>query len=211
LYNLTGDPISEVRTLTEDKRVIVEGVITQYKRHNQSTLNIFIQDATTAYAGMNIYVKNTSLPSVSIGQKIRVMGLAHLYQGIIEIGSATDHPVITILDSDIETAPKSITAEEITEENLYLFVELANPPFTVTSIETGIEKYVTFTDNLGNSFLLNNDWVTDNPYFYGPLDPEGADVLTSLKGLVSYRFVNEAPIFTLNPRAESDFEFLIEE
>lgn len=61
-------------------------------------------------------------------------------------------------------------------------------------------KYVTFEDSLGNSFILNNDWVNDWEYF------SQGDVLTSLQGLVSYRLSGQVT-FTINPRLESDFTF----
>lgn len=198
--DLTLKTISEVRALTDDTLVMVEGVVTQYKRHNQTTANFYIQDATTPNSGIQIYYKNAQAPSVSIGSKIRVVGIAHMYQNIIEIGTADEQPEITTLEYNLETTPKQIDSTEITEENLYILVELQNPPFTVTVIEDAHPKYVTFTDNLGNTFMLNNDWVNDWVYFYDD------DVLTSLKGLISYR-ISSGVTFTINPRTEDDFTF----
>ncbi len=198
--DLTVQPISEVRALTEDKMVMVEGVVTQYKRHNTMTANFYLQDNTTINSGIAIYYKNEQAPSIRRGDKIRVIALAHRYQNITELGTAEIQPRITILESDIETTPKNIDSSEINEDNLYIFVKLNNPPFTVTSVEYAHPKYVTFEDNLGNSFILNNDWVNDWEYFF-----EG-DVLTSLQGLVNYR-LSGTVTFTINPRMESDFTF----
>ncbi len=198
--DLTIQPISEVRTLTEDKLVMVEGVVTQYKRHNTTTANFYLQDNTTANSGIQIYYKNEQAPSISRGDRIRVVALAHVYQGIVELGTPEVQPRITIIENDIAITPKDINSSEINEENLYLFVKLNNPPFTVTSVEYAHPKYVTFEDSLGNSFILNNDWVNDWEYFF-----EG-DVLTSLQGLVNYRLSGQVT-FTINPRLESDFTF----
>jgi hypothetical protein len=183
--------------------VMIEGVVTQYKRHNTTTANFYLQDNTSINSGIEIYYKNEQAPSISIGDKIRVIALAHKYQGIVELGTAEIQPQITILQSNVDTIPKPITASEINEDNLYIFVKLDNPPFIVTSVEYAHPKYVTFEDNAGNSFILNNDWVNDWEYFY-----EG-DILTSLQGLVNYR-LSGTITFTINPRFESDFTFQTE-
>ncbi len=72
---------------------------------------------------------------VKLIEKIKVTGLAHDYQGIIEIGSADEQPTITVLERDIELAYKQIAATELNLENIYTLSELQSGPFTVTSID----------------------------------------------------------------------------
>jgi len=78
---------------------------------------------------------------------------------------------------------------------------MLNPPFTVTAIERAYPKYVTFADSLGNSFSLNNDFVENNEYFIL------GDVLTELKGIITFRYFGGETTYHINPRTYNDFIF----
>ncbi|MBN2693269.1 hypothetical protein JXR93_01280 [bacterium] len=186
--DLEKSTVAEVRAVTEPTYVWTEGVISKIDRKNQTTANIYFQDGTEANSGLQIYFKNAPVPALSIGQRIKVTGLAHDYQGIIEIGSADEQPTITVLESDIELAYKQIAATELNSDNIYILSELQNGPFTVTRIDG---YYSTLKDSLNNSFLVNTDWIG----YYLTV----GDVFSEIKGVISYRY-SGGVIFTINPR-----------
>ncbi len=99
---VTGLPISAVRENDENgeptllaEPVIVRGVVTT-ATGTFSTLHndIFIQDGT---GGVNIYLRNSILPTLALGDSVKVSGLVDQYRGLTRITS----PTITVEDTGL--------------------------------------------------------------------------------------------------------------
>lgn len=187
--DLTKMSVAQVRALTEPTYVWTEGVVSKVERKNPTTANIFFQDGSTPYSGLQIYYKNAPVPSLSVGDKIKVTGLAHDYQGFIEIGSDVEQPTIEVLESGVEIEYKEINNSQVNAENLYILVSMLNPPFTATRVDG---YYTTVKDSLNNTFIIKTDWIGEYLLV--------GDVFSTIQGVVYYRKVGDVITFNVNPR-----------
>ena len=199
ITDITGGvvPIAVARTLPGGTRVTIEGVATMYTGGfyaGGGNTKFYIQDDTGGIQ-VQCFGEDGPLPTVKLGDRVRVSGEITVYRDSLEIIPATLPADVEIVETASELSPEKVAIADIPGS------DLAGKYVSVTGKSTRIEEFtysyeLDLMDDAGNTLLVYVDKLTN-------LTTDDLDVgnLYTVAGVLEYYQGK----WQLKPRAATDF------
>lgn len=197
---LTKKSIADVKAMTESGNVWVEGTVTYVNMYNNMVGKVYLQESSDDHSAIFVYFEGGVDSAVKAGDTVKVIGLANERFGVIQIGTNSAVPSITVVtEGDVVPDPKAVTITGLDAPVVDMLIEVSGTPFTVTEIS-------------GKNVVLKNDSdeeLTIRTDFYNAMEDGlvvGSEV-TKVVGLVSSWFENEVFTYSVKVRSADDIMF----